>query len=535
MMSSVVQVKVGKYTYLYESVSYRDENGDPRNNRKLIGKIDPNTGQRVFKPEYLERMAAKGIPVKVVSETQPFTPLFTMSDIQQSSIRNFGTFYLYQRLAEQIGLLGVLRKVLPGCWEEVFNLAAYLVSTGDPFNYCEDWLDDTEAFPVGSMSSQRISELLAGVTKGERDEFYHCWCAVRSESEYLALDITSTSSYSELIESVEWGYNRDGENLPQINICLLMGYQSRYPIYQTVYSGSLKDVTTLQSAIQTFRPLAGKKPIIAVMDKGFYKEKNVSAMLSKEQHIDFIIAVPFTTKFAKDLVRSESKDIDTLRNTIVSGNDTLRAVTKLRSWNRSHQVYAHVYYNAKKAQGIREDLYARVAALRDEAVLNPKKCAGEPDYDKYLIIRRSEKGGIGYTINLREDVVEAELETSGWTVVISNCVCDAKEAIKVYREKDVVEKGFFRLKNSLDLGRLRVHSENNMQNKVFVGFISLILLSAIHNTMADKKLYRKMTMKKLILTLSKLKLQIVKGVRVLFPVTKEQRGIYEAFGITEPV
>ena len=52
MMSSIVKVKVGKNTYLYESVSYRDENGDPRNNRKLIGKINPNTGQRVFKQEY---------------------------------------------------------------------------------------------------------------------------------------------------------------------------------------------------------------------------------------------------------------------------------------------------------------------------------------------------------------------------------------------------------------------------------------------------------------------------------------------------
>ena len=74
-----------------------------------------------------------------------------------------------------------------------------------------------------------------------------------------------------------------------------------------------------------------------------------------------------------------------------------------------------------------------------------------------------------------------------------------------------------------------------MHNKVFVGFISLILLSAIHNVMSDKMLYRKMTMKKLVLTLSKLKLQVVKGVRVLFPVTKEQREIYKAFNILEPL
>ena len=118
--------------------------------------------------------------------------------------------------------------------------------------------------------------------------------------------------------------------------------------------------------------------------------------------------------------------------------------------------------------------------------------------------------------------------------VISNYITDAKEAIKIYREKDVVEKGFLRLKNNLDLGRIRVHSERNMQNKVFVGFISLILLSAIHNVMVDKNLYSKMTMRKLILILSKLRLQVVKGVRVLFPVTKEQRLIYDAFGVQKP-
>ena len=166
---------------------------------------------------------------------------------------------------------------------------------------------------------------------------------------------------------------------------------------------------------------------------------------------------------------------------------------------------------------------------------DPAKCAEKPEYVKYLDIQQSVKEKAEYTVNVREDTVAAELETSGWMVAISNHISDAKEAIKVYREKDIVEKGFLRLKNSLDLGRLRVHSENNMQSKVFVGFVSLILLSAIHNTMVDKKLYKKMTMKKLILTLSKLRLQIVKGVRILFPVTKEQRGIYEAFNVLQPM
>ena len=530
-MASIVPCKVGKHTYLYESVSYRDENGEPRNKRKSIGKIDQATGLPVYKAEYLERMAAEGRPI----ETVQAPAAFTVDDICKSTIRDYGAFYLFQEMAERMGLITVMQKAFPGCWEEVFNLAAYLISTGDPFAYCEDWLATTEAFAVGSMTSQRISELLASITKGERDGFYQMWCALRSEKEYLALDITSTSSYSELIDSVEWGYNRDGENLPQINICLLMGYKSRYPIYQSVYAGSLKDVTTLKTTIGTFQALAGRKPMVAVIDKGFYSAKNVNAMLSDKQHVDFIVAVPFTNNFAKDLVKSERKSIDTLNNTIVSGGESLRAVTKLRRWDSKHKVFAHVYYNSRKAQGIREDLYAHVATLRERAMEEPEKCSDKADYTKYLIIRRSEKADIGYTVSLREDVVEAQMETAGWLVVISNFVSDAKEAIKIYHEKDIVEKGFNRLKNSLDLGRIRVHSETNMQNKVFVGFLALILLSGIHNVMVDKKLYGKMTMKKLIMVLSRLKLQMVNGSRILFPVTKEQRLIYEAFEIREPV
>ena len=336
-----------------------------------------------------------------------------------------------------MGLLTVLQETLPSCWKEVFNLASYLISTGDPFNYCEDWLENTDALPVGPMSSQRISELLAGIEQVDRDRFYHLWCSHRSESEYLALDITSTSSYSELIDGVEWGYNRDGEKLPQINICLLMGFESRYPIYQSVYGGNLKDVTTLTTTIETFQALAGEKPMISVMDKGFFSTKNVNVMLSDKQHVDFILAVPFTNKFAKELVKSEKKDIDTLNNTIVCGKDSLRAITKVRNWNKEHKVYAHVYYNARKAHGIREDLFAHVATLREQAMLQPEKYVHDHEYTKYLIIRRSEREANGYTVNLREDVVEAELETVGWMVVISNFVTDAKEAIKIYREKDI--------------------------------------------------------------------------------------------------
>ena len=43
-MACISRQNVGKYTYLYESVSFRDQNGRPRNKKVSIGKIDPVTG-----------------------------------------------------------------------------------------------------------------------------------------------------------------------------------------------------------------------------------------------------------------------------------------------------------------------------------------------------------------------------------------------------------------------------------------------------------------------------------------------------------
>jgi len=53
--------------------------------------------------------------------------------------------------------------------------------------------------------------------------------------------------------------------------------------------------------------------------------------------------------------------------------------------------------------------------------------------------------------------------------------------------------------------------------------------------MHDQGLYKKMTVKKLLMTLSKLRVQEINGTRILFPLTREQKGIYKAFSVDEPV
>jgi transposase len=529
-MSYIIENTVKGHTYLYECESWR-EGSNVLSRRKSIGKIDPATGERRFKPEYIERMRAAGTPVDI-----PVTEkVFSVDDVRKSSVLACGLFHLLECVCKKNGLIAALTEAIPEFWQEVFMLAVHLTANGEAFMHCEEWLTGTESLPVGNMSSQRISELLATLTPDMREHFYQAWCRHREENEYLALDITSVSSYSELVDDVEWGYNRDGEDLPQVNICLLMGEESKLPVYQSIYAGSIRDVSTLLVTLAKFERLSDGKPILSVMDKGFYSKKNVTEMLFGNEEKRFIVAVPFTAGFAKDLVASERKDIDTVGKTIRLGDETLRAVTKERAWSKGKKVFTHVYFSPRKAIGRREDIFGYVAALCEEACANPAKFVASTEHKKYLNIRRSEKAESGYTVSIREGVAESALGTQGWLVLLSNDVAGAKEALRIYRAKDVVEKGFLRLKADLDLGRLRVHGQDRMQNKVFIGFVSLVLVSAIHSVMMDKGLYETMTMRQLTRILSKHRVQLIGGERVVYPATKAQKNIYDAFGVSTPV
>jgi transposase len=314
---------------------------------------------------------------------------------------------------------------------------------------------------------------------------------------------------------------------------MLMGETSRLPVYQVVYAGSLKDVSALESTLSLFDAVTGGKPVLAVMDKGFYSKRNVDNMLFGDNK-RFIVSVPFTSGFAKKQVESERKDMDSVQNTIMVCGESMRAVTKERVWDRGRKVFTHIFYAPGKAFRRREDIYAHVAMLRDEAEMNPGKHALETEYRKYLNIRKSSDAESGYTINIGNDAVDAALGTSGWLVIISNDVRDAKRALQIYRAKDVVEKGFLRLKCDIDMGRLRVHNWERMQSKVFIGFIALVLLSGIHAVMSDRKLYDKMTMKQLLRTLAKQRVQYIGNERIVFPATKTQKEIYKAFDVSEP-
>lgn len=176
----------------------------------------------------------------------------------------------------------------------------------------------------------------------------------RLETEYLAYDTTSISSYS---KQVKYGLNKEHDLLPQINLALVFGEESKLPVYYRKLPGNITDVKTVQNLLKNFDFLQMDK-VQLVMDRGFYSEANVNELFKK--HYKFIMGIKTSLKFVQ-------KILDKIRGTFISWvNYNTKTDLYIKSfvskWEyketkprsgevtvNNRRLYTHYYYNDQHA------------------------------------------------------------------------------------------------------------------------------------------------------------------------------------------
>jgi transposase len=128
----------------------------------------------------------------------------------------------------------------------------------------------------------------------------------KKSDEYVAYDVTSVSSYSKNITELEWGYNRDKEKLPQINIGMYFGEETKLPLYYRVYPGSISDKAHLKYMVADNDFINGQKTRF-VMDRGFYSADNLRYLT--ERGYRFVIALPTSLKYCTELIKKYGGEV----------------------------------------------------------------------------------------------------------------------------------------------------------------------------------------------------------------------------------
>jgi hypothetical protein len=270
--------------YVYEDYPYWDsEKKQTRHKRVYIGKKDDN-GTFIPNKKYLAR-------------TQP-SALSEPGVLDKLVKRRFGgVSFLLDQIASRTMIAEDLRAFFPKDYRIIQSLAYYLVSESDAPMYRFNHWARTHSHPYGQeLSSQRISEVFARINYDGIMRFLARQRKRYQDSEHLVYDITSISSYSELLRQVRYGNNKSGEPLPQLNLALVFGQSSMMPVYYRTLPGNVTDVTTLRKLLRDLQDMDMGK-VKLVLDRGFYSARNIDALY--KHRCKFVVGARKNTRFIK--------------------------------------------------------------------------------------------------------------------------------------------------------------------------------------------------------------------------------------------
>ena len=333
--------------------------------------------------------------------------------------------------------------------------------------------------------------MLHDLTEEVRERFFALWMKKLSEAECFCYDITSVSSYAENNAYVRWGYNRDGERLPQINLAMLFGQVSGLPAYFRSLPGSISDVATLRTTMKALDFL-GQRKMTFVLDKGFYSEANVDALF--EAHHHFVLTPPIGRKWVKETI---DKCYDAIRMPDYyrknEEGEPLFMTMQLHSW-KGRRCYLHIFFNSKRAAEVYDGFTSDLLEWKEELESGKPDERHQEQYDTFFLVKDTPIRG--RSVKYNHNAIEKHRDRyAGFFCIMTTEKMSPDAALKIYRNKDVVENCFDDLKNSLDMKRLRVHSSQTMEARLFVQFIALILLSKIRGIIKSNDKLKYMTVR----------------------------------------
>jgi len=338
--------------------------------------------------------------------------------------------------------------------------------------------------------------------------------------------VTSLSTYSSNIEIAEWGYNRDNDKLPQVNLGMYYGMSSHMPVYYNIYSGSIPDRNYLEFMMAEAKDL-GIQNVCFVIDRGFVTEDNFLCM--HNMGFTFITAMPGKRLEALRLIDENKQGIRKAANRIneyeVYG---LQCPIELYGL----ELQAHIYYDPEKQVLDEKEMYAYIDRLRAELEKMSKSKRATKRYKDYFVV--DEQAQDTMTFELDTDKVDEKLERAGIFILLSSKPgLSSSEVLKIYRDRDAVEKNFEQFENRLDFKRIRTHWTKTTEGKMFVGFLALILRSYMGRILKIDSLTKKLTFEKILIEVRKIKIVTLSDMsEVLVPLTKLQKGILSILGVT---
>lgn len=502
-----------EYVYMYTRF-FRTGEGKPSNESVAVGALTDGD-DRVMHPNdnYLRiyRVAAPG---------------------RESSLARVGYTAVVDSAFGDLGLSEALEAAF-GEKEakRIRTVAAYMAKKGsvlsniDVFCERERFRDSQEV-----ITSQRASEIVRGVTAGRMRGFYREWVPRAAGDGYVCYDVTSISTWSRMMEEAEYGYNRDHERLPQLNLGLFHSEGTGYPIYLDKYNGSVNDCAQVLQACANARAAGLEGRLKLVADGVFFQRERLSALVA--DGITVTCGMPAYLDVAKSYVDAHRAEVTEAENYV--GHDGTFALMVEGQEVLGIPGRVLVGYCPKSMMLLNEDLDRKIESYERIEIPQIKKYATVTRKKRFTGLfdfEEAEGGGFTFSRNA-ERIAEARRRFGYFTIFTTDPDATAGQIVSAYRDKDGVEKQFTELKQYMDARRPRVHSQQAFDGKYDVLMVSLILRRWLRNRLGGYMGAKHLTLERCLTKLSDIVMYVADDeVRLLKALTKEQRELLELCGV----
>ena len=462
-----------------------------------------------------------------------------------SDTLSVGAFSLIDKVLKDTGIDNLLNEIFEEKACLIKDLIAYMIiKESCEYEYFEYYERKSLTFTNKVYSDSTVSALLKDkISNRDINTFIDAWNKINSNISdvYVNMDGTNFSVRSDYDGLSEYGHAKDDDDLPQVNLTYVTSCTNNRPLTYELYPGSIndsKEAKRIVSIIEKYK----YQNIGFILDRVYFSKDFVKDLYNAGYF--FIMAVKDNLEFINDLKNKYriqlSKGINNyLDEYEVSGISERVNISKDKK--DKVYVYAHLFFNEKLMVSLKSELLNTVALYEKELneLVKDNKLLTSKDlikYDKYFKFSYNPSG---YMMFYKKDEKKIQdlLDSYGYFAIISSKDLAPLEVLKIYRDRDGIEKIFRALKSSLSFKHVGVMSKSSLESKVFLTFIASIVRNEIAYKRYDLKLEERknLTVPIIIKQLESIEAAIstnnIYSRRYAF--TKNQRKILDLFNIKE--
>ncbi len=304
-----------------------------------------------------------------------------------------------------------------------------------------------------------------------------------------------TSSYFEgnsLCTLLEFGYSREHRKDKKQVVIGLAVDQEGIPITHYIFPGNTADIETLDIATARLKDVFDIDKEILVVDRGLISKKKREMLDEKKYH--YIIA--------HRIYSTERKIIASITERMWREYEGGKVADVLLEENGGVKKYI-IGYNEELAKADLEYRKNKIAKaerclkriqktiqngkLKDKHKIAERVGAVLKRYEvkKYFKLKYEKD----FSYSKRDKVVEEKEMCDGMYVLsTTNIDLSAEDVIKIYKERDLVEKAIKVIKSFIELRPFYGHTEETIRGHVFICYLAYLIRSIMNHYLKDVKL-----------------------------------------------